>query len=525
MARIAYILLCHKDPPGIVAQARRLTATGDAISIHFDARAPREAYEHIRAELADNPRVTFARRRIRCGWGEWSLVAATLEAVRAAVEDFPDATHFYMISGDCMPIKSARFIHEFLDAHDRDYIESFDFFRSDWIKTGLKEERLIYRHFVNERERKWLFYTLLEVQKRLGLKRRIPADLDIMIGSQWWCLRRRTVEQVLEFTDARPDVRRFFATTWIPDETYFQTLVRHLIPETEIECRTPTFLIFSDYGMPVNFYNDHYEMLLAQDYLFARKISAEALELRARLGDLYGSDRTDFPISGEGRRLYQYVRQRGRIGLRYGRRFWEREASLGRERTLYVIVCKKWHVAKRLLEAIGRVTDKPGVAYLFNELSTPLPPLGGVETTLEKRTRHRRALLRLLYEHHGSNELVMCLDTSGLDILRDVYSDRAEVRTLEVLCEFDDDYLIGHARRVGLASERTPEATIQRLLPSIRAEFDDEVERLRDADFPNYFRIRQDRSAERNAEAIAEWLDVDEATALELARTPYLFDD
>ncbi|MFD1808257.1 hypothetical protein ACFSHQ_09350 [Gemmobacter lanyuensis] len=45
MAKIAYILLCHKDPEGIIAQAQRLTAAGDFISIHFDARAKREDYE------------------------------------------------------------------------------------------------------------------------------------------------------------------------------------------------------------------------------------------------------------------------------------------------------------------------------------------------------------------------------------------------------------------------------------------------------------------------------------------------
>ncbi len=30
--------------------------------------------------------------------------------------------------------------------------------------------------------------------------------------------------------------------------------------------------MFTDYGMPVTFYNDHYDLLLSQDYLFARKI-------------------------------------------------------------------------------------------------------------------------------------------------------------------------------------------------------------------------------------------------------------
>jgi len=157
VAKIAFILLTHKDPTGVIAQAERLTATGDFVSIHFDARAKPADYAQIRAALDSNPSVTFARRRLKCGWGEWSLVGATLEALRAAVEAFPRATHFYMLSGDCMPIKTAEYAHDFLDADDVDYIESFDFFTSDWIKTGMKEERLIYRHWFNERKHKWLF--------------------------------------------------------------------------------------------------------------------------------------------------------------------------------------------------------------------------------------------------------------------------------------------------------------------------------------------------------------------------------
>ena len=31
MARIAFILLMHKDPQGVIDQARRLTATGDYV--------------------------------------------------------------------------------------------------------------------------------------------------------------------------------------------------------------------------------------------------------------------------------------------------------------------------------------------------------------------------------------------------------------------------------------------------------------------------------------------------------------
>ncbi len=161
-------MLCHKDPDAIIKQAERLTAVGDYMSIHFDARANPEHFKQIKTALADNPNVTFARKRIKCGWGEWSLVQATLHAVEAAVDAFPRATHFYMLSGDCMAIKSAEYAHEFLDDNDVDYIESFDFFESDWIKTGMKEERLIYRHFFNERTQKRRFYTAFNLQKTLG---------------------------------------------------------------------------------------------------------------------------------------------------------------------------------------------------------------------------------------------------------------------------------------------------------------------------------------------------------------------
>ena len=59
MARIAFILLCHKDPDAIVAQARQLTAAGDYIAIHFDASAAASDYKIIQEALADNDKVVL----------------------------------------------------------------------------------------------------------------------------------------------------------------------------------------------------------------------------------------------------------------------------------------------------------------------------------------------------------------------------------------------------------------------------------------------------------------------------------
>ena len=525
MAKIAFILLCHKDPEGIIRQAERLTAAGDCMAIHFDARARAEDYQRIRSALGSNANVTFARTRVKCGWGEWSLVQATLNAVEAALEAFPDATHFYMLSGDCMAIKSAEYAHNFLDAEDCDYVESFDFFESDWIKTGMKEDRLIYRHPFNERTQKRLFYGWFNLQKRLGWTREVPSDLQMMIGSQWWCLRRRTIEAIVDFTRQRRDVMRFFRTTWIPDETFFQTLVRHLVPDREIRPRTLTFLMFSDYGMPVTFYNDHYDLLLSQDFLFARKISSGARQLKARLGDLYASKGATFEISNEGRSLYKFLTGKGRVGRRFAPRFWETEASLGRERELMIVVCKKWHVAKRLAQLAQQAADVPVVEYLFDEEATDLPDLGGIQSTLEKRARHRRALMRMLFDYHKTDRLLICLDPANIDLLRDFCSDRATTRILEIECNFSDDYLVGHAKRVGLAGDQTPREALSRLLPTIRYDLRHESDEIRDAGFANFHRIREWSGPSENAVPLARFLSIPEAAAEEIAAAEHLYAD
>lgn len=524
LARIAYILLCHKDPDRVIAQVRSLTGAGDAVAIHVDARAARGTWQALRDALAEDPAVVFASRRIRCGWGEWSLVRATLETLRTALRAFDDASHFYLISGDCMPVKPATFVHARLDERDADRIESVDFLTSDWIRTGWREERLIYRHWFNERTQRGRFYAMYEVQKRLGLRRAIPEDIRVMIGSQWWCLRRGTVDAVLEFIECRPDVLRFFRTTWIPDETFFQTLVRHLVPSAEIDSRPPTFLLFSDYGMPVTFHDDQYDLLVSQDALFARKIGREAQALHRRLGALYGADGVEIRVSDEGRSLYAFLTGKGRVGRRFAPRFWEREATVGPERTLRIVVCKKWALGRSLIREIGAATGMVCVGYLFNDARCALPGLGGLETTMDKRHRHRRALLRMLYEHHRTDDLVICVDPESLDLIEDFARDRAETRLLEIDCDFDDDWLIGHARRSGLAGAHTPRATIERLLPAMRNTIAHESDRLRAAGYGHHLRVEARGPDEAFAAALAGFLSIDHETALRIAeatdRTP-----
>ncbi|MCW1952223.1 MAG: DUF5928 domain-containing protein, partial [Octadecabacter sp.] len=154
-----------------------------------------------------------------------------------------------------------------------------------------------------------------------------------------------------------------------------------------------------------------------------------------------------------------------------------------------------------------------------------LPDLGGIQRTLGKRTRHRRALMRMLFDYFETDRLIICLDTANLDLMQDFFSDRSTTRLLELECDFTDEYLVGHAKRVGLAGEQTADETMQRLLPTIRYDVVYESDRIRDADFENHLRLRELASPDENTPPICEFLSVSEDVGRSIAQTPYLFAD
>ena len=133
--------------------------------------------------------------------------------------------------------------------------------------------------------------------------------------------------------------------------------------------------------------------------------------------------------------------------------------------------------------------------------------------------------MRLLFDWFGLNRLVMCLDTANIDLLQDFYADKATTRLLEVQCAFSDDYLIGHARRVGLAGQETPRSTIARLLPTLRYDIRFESEQIRDAGFPHVHRLYESAPAEQNTAALAAFLGIAEATAQAVVAPAGLFRD
>jgi hypothetical protein len=98
-------------------------------------------------------------------------------------------------------------------------------------------------------------------------------------------------------------------------------------------------------------------------------------------------------------------------------------------------------------------------------------------------------------------------------------------KLLEIQCHFTDEYLTGHAMRVGLAGEQTPPETLERLLPTIRGDMTYESDRIRDSEFENHMILRQSDDKGQRADLLARFLDIPREKAQEIAEPDHLFAD
>ncbi|MEM7524600.1 MAG: DUF5928 domain-containing protein, partial [Pseudomonadota bacterium] len=420
------------------------------------------------------------------------------------------------------PTKSSAFLKRSLAPGDRDYIEINDFFDSDWIKTGLKEDRLIYRHLFNERERRALFYGSLNMQRKLGLKRSLPKDLRVKIGSQWWLLRAKTIDRMFAYMKRRPDVVRFFKTTWIPDEIMFQTIAFHCAPREEIRSHPPTTLIFSDYGIPVVFYPDHHEMMVNESRFFARKVTANDAGFRQKLLDHYVSGDGAGDVEGEEMigGYYSYLARRGRDGRRHAQRFWQRSTALDDSKEVLVVACKKWHIGQRFTDTVARVCGIDALGYVFDQ-DEPLDlDLGNLEVGKEKRGRHRRAFLTLLFKARGASKIALCVDPSRDDVVRDFAETECRMRVLLIDTPFADAEYEDHARRIGLMGAAATDRQRRTVVSALKVEFAEESGRLRRTEIGRLDMLSASQNRVEKAASVARFLRVSrdevEATVREI---------
>ena len=272
LSRSGFIILAHAHLHRVAELARFLAQTGPVV-IHADAKIGAKGL----AENSEDIRVISTRK---CHWGMMGLVDATLDGARLLL-DHHGVSHVCLLSGSCLPIRPPGELADFFTGHpETDFIESVSPSDSTWVQDGLGQERFTLYFPVGWKRHRRLFDRLVDLQRSCRVSRRMPAGLQPHLGLQWWCLTRATLETILNHPRL-PEWRRHFAWTWIPDESFFQTIVRHVATGT-VRCESLTLQRFDADGRPYVFHDDHAAVLEGRHQFFARKIDPDASALYQR---------------------------------------------------------------------------------------------------------------------------------------------------------------------------------------------------------------------------------------------------
>ncbi|PZX09354.1 beta-1,6-N-acetylglucosaminyltransferase [Celeribacter halophilus] len=279
---VGFVMLVHTALHRAEQVARHWASHGCPVVIHVDQRVKKERYQPFVNSLSDLENVVFSKRRA-CEWGTWSLVGASQDASELMLSRFPEVHHVYLSSGSCLPLRPVEDLKQYLAERPlTNFIESVTTEDVPWTVGGLDHERFTLRFPFSWKKQRRLFDRYVTWQRKVGYKRKIPDKLVPHLGSQWWCLTRQTLSAILEDPD-RKIYDTYFKKVWIPDESYYQTLVR--LYSDNIESRSLTLSKFDYEGKPHIFYDDHLQLLRRSDCFVARKIWPKAERLYATFLD------------------------------------------------------------------------------------------------------------------------------------------------------------------------------------------------------------------------------------------------
>ncbi len=289
--KLGFIILAHQDLHRTAQLVRFLSKNSCPVSLHIDQNVSSDELIELKASLNHVKNVVFVKRE-KCGWGQFSIVQATLNAAESLLENHPDVTNVFLASGACLPARPLKQLKAFLGRHkDIDFIESFSKGDEKWVKGGLDQERFTLYFPLSWRKHRFAFDRLIEVQRQLKISRTIPKHITPHMGSQWWCLTATTLRKIIEDPDRQKN-DKYFSKCWIPDESYFQTLARN--HSEHIRSRSLTFSMFDEQGKPFLFYDDHLDILPKTSAFFVRKVWPGAHKL---YHGLLITSRRNFPLS------------------------------------------------------------------------------------------------------------------------------------------------------------------------------------------------------------------------------------
>ena len=169
--------------------------------VHLDKKSNLADFSHL------TPKVRSFESIYRVHWASFSHVLATLHLMRRALEDASN-THFYLMSGQCHPVKADKQIVALLEAEAGNFITVLKM--PVWHKPL---HRLARWHFhdakavgIDNAALKKIAQKIFNRLPQRDIVKTLARYATVRRSSLWWMLNREAASAVLNFLDITPMV-------------------------------------------------------------------------------------------------------------------------------------------------------------------------------------------------------------------------------------------------------------------------------------------------------------------------------
>lgn len=223
MMKVAFLMLCHKNPKQINLLLKALKHPQIDVFIHVDSKN-----ENIREDIEKSDGVYLLPKKdcVDVQWAQFSEVKATLNLLNVAISK-GGYSHYFLISGQDFPLKSIGKIVRFLNERkDENFIDCALIKRFE-KRNDIYFPRMVIRRRIWQKILKGiLVYSTGGWNQTFSIIKRLkPANVQYYFGSQWWCLNDAMVKWIYNFLENYPEYIKLFKHSLCPDECFFQTLV------------------------------------------------------------------------------------------------------------------------------------------------------------------------------------------------------------------------------------------------------------------------------------------------------------
>jgi len=230
--KIAYLILAHVDPGNLKRMVNRLYIPDVTdFFIHVDKKSDIRPFKD---GLENKNYIHFISQRLSIYWGGYSICEAELLLMKTAVMSSLQFERFFLLSGQDYPLYSnEEIVNTLKNNSEVEYMQAYNLSTIDF-PTKIPDRIEVY-HFRDlpikgKIMRHYIVGGLMRLMKLVPFKKSRYIEykgnrLPIYGGSQWWILTRACVEYIVRMMDETDVFRRYFKTSFAPDELLLQTIV------------------------------------------------------------------------------------------------------------------------------------------------------------------------------------------------------------------------------------------------------------------------------------------------------------